>query len=154
MLRNLVAGKEPWPLYLHGPSGTGKTCAGLCLIDFAGGDYYTVADLHDTVIRAQQGRLIYRNLGHAGTIWPSGLWGQIAQAPLVVLDELGCRERVSDAHYETVKRCIDARHNKPFVVISNLAIAEVGAVYDDRIFSRLGAGTVLELAGPDRRLLD
>jgi DNA replication protein DnaC len=141
-------------MFLHGPPGTGKTCAALCLLDFAGGEYYTVSGLHDLLIRAQHGRLEWSRCGHGGTIWPETIWAKLARAPLVVLDELGCRERVSDAHYETVKRCIDERHNRAFIVISNLTLADVASVYDNRIFSRLGAGTVLELAGKDRRLAD
>lgn len=152
IIRSLVGGELPWPLFLTGKPGTGKTCALLCLLDHAGGDYHTVRGLHAMLIRAEQGRLEWYDNGRGGTLWPERVWAGLAKAPLVVLDELGCREKVSDAHYETVKQVIDERHGKPFAVVSNLAIGEIATVYDDRIFSRLAAGTVVELAGEDRRL--
>lgn len=151
-LRDLVTGKSPWPLYLHGKAGVGKTCAALCLLDYAGGEYHTVSGLCDLLIRAQQGRLEWSNVGVGGTLWPEQVWDKIAKAPLLVLDELGTREKVSDAHYEVVKTAIDERHGKPFVVISNHSLETVAALYDERIFSRLSAGTVLLLEGKDRRL--
>jgi DNA replication protein DnaC len=151
-IRALVAGESPWPLFLCGAPGTGKTCAALCLLDHAGGEYLTVSGLCSKLIQAQQGRLEWSKEGRGGTLWPEHVWNQIGAAPLVVLDEMGCRDKVSDAHYEAVKQVIDDRYCKPLVVISNLALAEVSKVYDDRVFSRLAAGTVVEVAGDDRRL--
>lgn len=29
----LRAGRRKWPLFLHGPVGSGKSCAALCLVD-------------------------------------------------------------------------------------------------------------------------
>jgi hypothetical protein len=39
------------------------------------------------------------------------------------------------------------------VVLSNLELDTLAKVYDDRIASRLGAGTVAYLGGEDRRLV-
>ena len=58
---------------------------------------------------------------------------------------------VSDHHYETIKRCIDDRHGKPLVCISNLNMKELAGVYDDRVASRISAGTIVVTEG-DRRL--
>lgn len=69
-----------------------------------------------------------------------------------VLDELGGRERTSDAHYEAVLDVLECRKHRPFMAISNLTPAELEKVYDGRIVSRLGSGTVCELNGEDRRL--
>lgn len=152
-LRALVAGNAPWPLFLGGAVGTGKTCSALCLLDYAGGEYHTVSGLCALLIRSQQGRLEWSNEGRGGIVWPESLWNRLAIANLVVLDEIGCRGQVSDAHYETVKQLVDERHGKPFVAISNLELADLGRVYDDRLASRLAAGTVLHLAGQDQRLI-
>ncbi len=81
------------------------------------------------------------------------IWRNIENAPLVILDEIGCREKVSDAHYEVIKELLDVRHFKPLVCISNLSFKEIGSVYDGRIVSRLGNGTVVEMVGSDRRLI-
>lgn len=105
------------------------------------------------MIRAQQGRLETAADGKCGgKVWPEAIWERIATAPLVVLDEIGCREKVTDAHYEIVKRAIDLRWGKPLVAISNIDLAELSPIYDDRIVSRLGAGTIFELNAADRRL--
>ena len=153
IIRSLVSGVLPWPLFLHGPVGTGKTCAALCLLDRAKGIYQTVGQLCDQVNLARSGRLESPTIeGRGGLVFPERLWVIVSRAPLMVLDELGLRSSVSDAHYEAVKECVDHRLGKPFVVISNLPLAEITRIYDDRIFSRLASGTVFELGGPDRRL--
>ena len=56
-----------------------------------------------------------------------------------------------DAQYETLRRATDSREGKPAVVISNLSIRDLERIYDSRIASRLGAGTVVQLCG-DRRM--
>ncbi len=151
-IRALVAGQSRWPLFLHGPVGTGKTCAALCLLDYSEGDYFTVTSLCATVIQSQQGRLEWTNEARGGTIWPEQFWRGVSRAPLIVLDELGCRERPSDAHYDAVKQCVDERMGKPFVAISNHGPAALAKLYDDRIASRLACGTVIGLRGADRRI--
>lgn len=152
VIRDLVSGEAPWPLVLYGPAGTGKTCAALCLLDYAGGIYFTVSDLCNKLIQSQQGRLEWTHEGRGGVVWPDAFWHKIGTARLAVLDELGCREKVSDAHYEAVKQFVDERAFKPFVAITNLSLQQLGATYDDRILSRLAAGTKVQLGGPDRRI--
>lgn len=148
-IRGLVAGELTWPLMLHGDVGTGKTLGMLCLLDYAGGEYHTVSGLCQLMNRAAQGR-VESSGGY--TQWPEKIWARIAKQPFVVLDEIGCRSNVSDAHYEVVKEMIDVRHQKPLAVLSNLKLSDLGRLYDDRIVSRLSAGTVVEMSGPDRRL--
>lgn len=152
-IRDCITGKSGWPLYLHGPAGTGKTCAALALIDWVnGGEYWTANGLCSALIQSQNGRLEWTHEGRGGAIWPEGFWRRMALTPLVVLDELGGRDRVSDHHYETVKTMFDVRHGKPLVVTSNLDIVRIETIYDDRVASRLSAGTVVKLDGKDRRL--
>ena len=71
---------------------------------------------------------------------------------LCVIDEIGAREKVSDHQYETLKTAIDRRQGQPLVLISNVSPPELSRVFDDRIASRCGAGTVVEVIGPDQRL--
>jgi hypothetical protein len=155
-MRGLIAGELPWPLFMTGPAGTGKTCAALCLLDFAGGIYRTVPGLCSELIQSQQGRLDYweeQYLPNGGKIWPEEFWRRISRVPLVVLDEIGTRKIVSDAHYEAVKEGIDRRQGRPFVAISNMTKIALTETYDDRIFSRLNCGTVIDFSGmADRRL--
>lgn len=96
--------------------------------------------------------MTWRNDGQGGNVWPEMIWESIAKSPLIVFDELGCRDRVSDFQYETAKRVLDKREGKPLVVISNLTLKTLAELYDDRFCSRLAAGTVLGVSGDDRRL--
>lgn len=147
-IRSAVRGESPWPLVLSGRAGVGKTCAALCLLDHAGGLYFTAGGLADAAIQASKGTL--RTPG-GGSVGPAALWAEIGSTALVVLDELGARERVSDWHYEQVKRLLDDREGKPLIVVTNLKLAEVTQLYDDRVASRLSAGTVVGVDGPDQR---
>ncbi len=151
VIRDCVDGSLPWPLVLIGKPGTGKTCAALCLLDHAGGLYFTAAGLAGKILLAYKGELY--NPDSKLRVSAASLWEEIARTTLVVLDELGARQRVSDHAYECVYRVVDERSGRPLVVGSNLSLDVLAGLYDDRLTSRLAAGTVLELTGPDRRLL-
>ncbi len=147
---------------MHGPAGTGKTSAALCLLDVCRGTavYETAATLTDTFRWAELGKLSgqQQDQGKLDYGWESSnptaalLLKRCEVASLVVIDELGCRDKVTDHHYETVKRVIDRRAGRPLVVVSNLAAKGLAGVYDDRIVDRLWSGTVIEFAGKSRRL--
>lgn len=150
---------DSWPLFVFGPQGTGKTCAALCLADWFGGVYMTVTELCAMIIDAQQGRLVTsrvlgrRSPGREDTrIGVSAFWGLIENQDLIILDEIARRKQVSDAHYEAVRDMADARDCLPFVVTSNYGLDVIEDLYDATLASRLGAGTVVELRGSDRRL--
>jgi DNA replication protein DnaC len=151
--RRLVTGDACWPLFLYGRPGTGKTCAGLCLCDYAFGRYWTVDELCQEVIESQQGRLLVAGQT-ADVILPAEFWRRAGNWPLVVLDEIGTRESVTPHHYECVKKILDIRveREKPTVLISNLSLDAINKIYDGRVLSRSGRGTYAELKGPDRRL--
>lgn len=154
-IRGLILGNLPWPLLIHGPAGRGKTCAALCLLDYAGGWYRTIADLADELIEITSGtRKTEGPAGEGGgmTITATTFWERIAKQPLIVLDELGAKMSVSDHHYTAVKRLLDHRERKPLIVLSNLDLDGINKVYDDRIASRCASGTVVKLGGADRRL--
>ena len=151
-MRACIAAKSPWPLFLHGRAGIGKSCAALCLLDYSGGEYWTAARFCELLNDALFGRLIARGEGGSVTIWPDAIWRRVQQAPLMVLDELGQRLAVSEPHYDAVKRVLDERQDKPLIVISNVDSQGIDRLYDERISSRLGAGTIVELRGRDRRI--
>lgn len=170
-IRKVIAGELPWPIVMYGKAGLGKTSAALCLIDVtepvidgyvderpvygAGPIYETAGELADKYRGAEMGTL--QSGGDRGRLETRGMSVRrfnegIESTPLLVVDELGCRDKVSDFHYETVKRAIDRRSGKPLVVISNLGPKDLAAVYDDRIVDRLWAGTVIEFSGKSRRI--
>ncbi len=153
-MRECVRGAAPWPLLVHGEPGRGKTCAALALLDHAGGLFASASGLCEWVNAATFGRLSWSTiqLDNSGNPDVTRLWTVLARTPLFVLDDLGARKTVTDGQYDCVKRLLDEREGSPLVVLSNLSIAALAGVYDDRVASRLGGGTVLELVGDDRRL--
>lgn len=143
-----------WPLVLTGPAGSGKTCAGLCLLDWSCDmtHFYECWELCDLWNRVTVGTAETGGI-HSRKLWRGELISDLREANIVMLDELGARDKVSDAHYECVKILIDSRVNAPLVVSTNLTLAEISRLYDDRIASRLGCGTIIDFEGqPDRRL--
>jgi DNA replication protein DnaC len=150
-MRRCALGAAPWPLVFLGEAGSGKTCAALVLLDArqhqTAGYYRRVGELVDEVRRAKLGQLA-TSAGYPRTEYE--LWRDWTDASLCVLDELGARIEVSDHHYDTVMRALESRYGKPLVVISNMSLAQIEAIYDDRIASRLSAGSLVQFAG-DRR---
>ncbi len=142
LFRRLAVGEAKLPLYLHGPVGSGKTLASLCLADMTETAVYrTVEDLCDEVMA-----------GDAGEV--ATTWAAIETTELAILDELGTRKNVGDLHYGVVKRFSDARElsgNRPAIYISNISPDGLRGVYDARINSRILCGTWFELVGKDRR---
>jgi hypothetical protein len=132
---SLCDGKRPWPLYLYGDAGNGKTYAALALCDWTAGRYWMHEELCDDIIRTE-------------FQWPT-----IGQAPLAVLDDIGVRDRVNDLSYTAVLRFWEQRERQQgrAIYATNLTPEALKAQFDDRIASRLLCGTVLKLTDTDRR---
>lgn len=146
-VKSCMEGKSPWPLFVHGECGSGKTCAALCVLDFVGrGIYLTVEEWVEMCDEARKGRLQFSS-GYKRTL--SELREAYKNAPMVVLDELGNR-KLPDRDYTNLHWAIDVREGKPLVCCSNENLSEIVKIYDDRIASRLRGGTVVFLEG-DRR---
>lgn len=148
MFRKLCRGEIAWPLLISGPTGTGKTCAALALVDFIPkGEFLTEAGLIEALNhRRENGDL-------------PATWKQIENASLFVLDEFGLKNTPTQYNCETILRLLDTRIARPTIITINSTcdnagdlLDEVSRLYDDRIASRLSAGTVFFLKGDDRRL--
>lgn len=153
-MTSIFEGNLPWPLFLHGEPGAGKSCAGLVAVDWCGeGVYITMSDFCQALIDAQQGRIPFCLWDGAHPRTESTLWYEWSDANLCVLDEVGLRDNVSDHHYDTLTKALDLRNDagKPLIVISNIDAKEIAGVYDDRIGSRVSSGTVVQVSG-DRRI--
>ena len=142
-------GQSPWPLVLIGQAGTGKTCAALCVLDRVGGTYQELRDLADLVNRARTGELYYEG-ANGRRVYPQDVWDSWERSNVTVLDEIAIRTP-TDAQYETIKRALDLREEKPSIVICNIALDQLFEAYDDRIVSRLSAGTIVNMPKKDRR---
>lgn len=133
----LARGKLAWPLYLHGPPGSGKTRAALCLLDRIPDSWYTDPErMADAIMGGREENVRRIMLGHQ----------------LVVVDEVGTRSKATDLHYRAIKFLADEREEKAVVWISNVAPGHIADCYDERIASRLLCGTVIGLFDGDRRV--
>jgi hypothetical protein len=142
VLRRLATGELDWPLLLFGGAGRGKTLASLCLCDIALSSVY-----HDAETLANW------TMNRPPTEMAE-VWSEIARKELVVLDEIGTRSKVTDLPYRMVMDLAETREKAGRVAtiyITNINPTDLAALYDDRIASRLMAGTHFELKGKDRR---
>ncbi len=148
----LAAGESPWPLLIHGDVGSGKTCAALCMVEHYGGYFTTFAKFHARLRQAMAGELqspIAEGVG-GYRIYETQVWAEWKTANLAVIDDFGSR-KATDFQYDTLKQAIEERQCKPTVYTSNFTLEEISQAFDDRISSRLSAGTTIKLKG-DRRL--
>lgn len=147
-----VTGQEPWPLTMVGVTGSGKTCAALCMCDLYGGYIASMTDFATDLANVRRGEF-FRTLGHVGIekISEPVFWQEWVAYNLAVLDDAGGTSRVSDLKYDAVKLALDKRHGMPLVITTN-TIGNIKTAYDDRIWSRLAGGTVVELEQRDRRV--
>lgn len=137
---------EGWPLFLTGEAGSGKTCAALSLSDQCGYTaYYTLCQLCDCLIAAQQGQVLegYRSSDRV-------IWKRWSEVNLAILDEIG-DFAPSEFTSKVLKKAIDSRQGKPLILISNRSLAEIEMFYGDPTASRIQGGTELETHG-DRRI--
>lgn len=131
----LLSGRLPWPFYLCGPAGRGKTCAALCLVDAVPWAVFTTAE--------QWADALYQR-DHI-------LWRRAREAPLVAIDEIAKREDTHGRERSALCRLADIRQYRPTVWISNHPPERLLQLFDDRVHSRLCCGTKYWLGGVDRR---
>ena len=148
-IRPVLTGAASWPLYFTGPAGCGKTYAGLILLDFAGGLFFTVADWCDRIIDAMNCRLDE----HGFRIYPREVRERMQKANLFVLDEVGFNPSPSPFEVSEVHRILLRRENRPLIVISNYGLTDLGQShrYGDTLASRLNGGTKVEFPDVDYR---
>ena len=154
--------EKRWPIVMHGPTGTGKSCASACIYrrwatrsgtlkpafwyrleEFVRDIQKCRMNRDNLVMHHVDGKSVYRT---EAKLWEfatdvSALW---------CLDDFGTRE-ITDAAFDVVFEFIDRRAGKPTIVTSNLDLRRITDLYDDRIADRLRAGTVIELTGDSRR---
>ncbi len=136
--RDLVTGRSPWPLFLFGDAGAGKSRAALALCDHVPNSYYLTIDQFCSDILVPRGFFSSRRY--------------LADYNLTVVDELATRKNPGDLEYSALKMLADIREDLPAIYITNISPAEVAVVYDDRIASRILCGTAYHLIDADRRM--
>lgn len=165
-LRDLLAGRKPWPVYLWGPTGTGKTSAALCLLDHAGASrtdidkeiarvrdwlagYTDARNLTGLRMDCDQGRVRYST---GMTVTWDRLMDAAKRVPLFAVDEVGIA--TGDFRMDGLLELLELRvcnPVKPLVVTGNVQPSELASVYDDRIADRILSGTVVLMDGLSQR---
>jgi DNA replication protein DnaC len=136
--RALVCGELPWPLFLFGPVGSGKTHAALSLCDFVDKSHYTTVEVLMNDVMDND----------------CDPWIDVRSADVAVLDEIGCRVKVTDLEYSSAKRFCDEREMYGYrvaVFVSNVKPQDVSSLYDSRIADRMLCGTTFRLDSKSRR---
>jgi hypothetical protein len=152
-------GQSPWPLFVFGSAGCGKTRGMLYLADrLASRCIFVVFDaLCEQLRLAKLGQLWEHGEHDSRLVVPADIWDRWKpeRTVLPIIDDLGCRSEASNHVYETLKTAIDTRESYPLAITSNLAPDELAKLFDDRIASRLVAGTIVDLMdAPDMRTED
>jgi hypothetical protein len=150
-IRDCRDGNAPWPLFFYGEPGAGKTCAALCLLDWYGSWYYTLASWAARIHDAKFGRLYKSGYQITATeLWNGIEYHKTWRPSLFVLDELGMPDEPKGT-YTVLHETMARREGIPTILISNLTAEQLGDVYDDRFRSRLEAGTHVEFTGDYRQ---
>ena len=80
----------------------------------------------------------------------SGYWKRMQSTGLLVIDEIGTREATGH-RFDTLLTILESRKGKPLILTGNLMPDKIATVYDERVLSRIFAGTLVEFTGKDRR---
>lgn len=153
LFNKLVQGKASWPLFLWGRPGRGKTCAILCMVDRVQSAHYVRCKEHVNYITdATYGRI----RDDAGVkVSREVAWDRWIRAPLAVVDDLGSSlvkgATPSESYMNVIHELLEQRGTWPTAVVSNIHPGGIEEIFGEAIASRLTAGSVFELYGPDRR---
>ena len=137
MLR-AVQRESAWPLYIYGNPGSGKTCIAALI--------YEAFTRRPVWSRADDFLLEYVDRGDGR----KALQAKVEGTPCLFLDDLGVRPPTPPM-LQAIFDVLEMRKGRPVVIVSNHDLRKLSEIYDERIVSRLSAGTVLEIRGQDRR---
>ena len=137
MLR-AVQREAAWPLYIYGNPGSGKTCIAALI--------YEAFTRRPMWSRADDFLLEYVDRGDGR----KALQAKVEGTPCLFLDDLGVRPPTPPM-LQAIFDVLEMRKGRPVVIVSNHDLRKLSEIYDERIVSRLSAGTVLEIRGQDRR---
>lgn len=140
-------GEKAWPLVFVGETGTGKTCAAYAIMDrvayYRWHMSYSDAASQLGTLRGGRESADYRS--------EEGFWADVRNAAIALMDDLGTREHVTPTAYDAIKTFLDIREHRPAIVTTNLTVANIGKVFDQRVSDRIAGGTLVKFVGTSRR---
>lgn len=145
-----------WPIFLTGPVGTGKSCAAACVYRNwkRWALWHRTGEIVGDVLkcRSNDKGFVVRHRGETSyEEWELGIMSKIAEASLLVFDDVGLRSP-TPAAYEVFYTMVESRIDKPTIYTTNLNSDELTKVFDERITSRLLRGARIRMSGDDRRI--
>lgn len=99
-----------------------------------------------------RGELHSKNPQAPNRVTEADMMDYLGRCELLVIDEIGAREKASDAEIDVLHTLLSAREGRPTILVSNRQLSELATLYGAAIVSRISAGTAIEVAGPDRRV--
>lgn len=152
--RDCRMGKAPWPLFIHGGVGCGKSRFAVVAHFYYGGLSYEFTELVSDYRQCKMGELRNEFYENRPVVTERMFRAKLESARLLIVDDIGAVAKDSPHERETLILALNARAaGKPAVFISNLSLAELAEVYDDRVSSRMTEGTVCNVKnGTDLRV--
>lgn len=150
---NVAASNGEWPIYLWGQAGRGKTCAAACAFSLwpKPAMWISLSQLCDDLTKFNTSQVVTFYSGATPVdLSKSGYWQRLKNTGLVVIDEIGTRES-SGHRFDSLLNLLEIRKNRPLVLTGNLSSRQITQIYDERVLSRIYAGTVIEFVGVDHR---
>ena len=147
---------QRWPLLIHGPAGTGKSCASACVYRMWNPIAYWYRLEHfvrDVQVCRSSEKKVVRHIVAGQSVYRSEakLW-EFVENPQAIwcIDDVGTKAATESA-FDIIFDLIDKRTGLPMILTSNHGVEQLATVFDARIADRLSAGTVVELTGQSRR---
>jgi len=141
-----------FPLYVFGGVGTGKTCAAAVMFGAFRSPLWFRADdlLMSMSFGRSEGIRVAQGRNTTSLKWSAFV--ALIESPRhqLILDDLGVR-KPTEAMQASLFDLFEWRAGLPFLITSNKSPEELAGLYDDRIRSRILAGTICPVDGPDRR---
>lgn len=138
-LSRLADGLSPWPLFLYGSAGTGKTYAVRALLQYVPLSSYVMLE-----------RFFKEKMTSDYDDWNDRI-SSLSRNNLAVLDEIAMQTKSPDLLSAALQEFADARENKAAIYVSNYTPEMLAEHFGDRCASRILRGTVFHLQGDDRR---
>lgn len=143
-----------FPVYLAGAVGCGKSfTAALVYARWTGSvSMFRYCDLISDAITAEKyGEIIRTNDdGQAIEMTRGQWWRWLENVGLLIIDEIGTGMS-HEWRKEMLWNVLEIRKGRPLLMTGNILLNAIGEQFDARIQSRLIEGTIIEVAGPDRR---
>lgn len=142
-------GIAPWPLFIYGGVGCGKSRFALLAHYFYGGKRYEFSELVGDYRLCKLGDFEheYGDVGHTSPRATERTFRRMLELTrILIVDDIGASGNDSAHTRETLMLALNARvGGKPAVFISNLSPTELASMYDDRVASRMMEGTVCNM---------